>query len=177
MPDALVIPAAWMLALAFAWAAVAKVIESGAWRTALEGYALPGPLAALARPAVPVAEAAVVALIVFVSLTAGAALALVLLASFSAVVVRASAQRGSRLPCGCFGSSKTRDVKVILGRNAVLALLAAAPLLGDREEALTGALGMPEGGELLPFALALAGIALGIWSIIAAASMFRKGHP
>jgi uncharacterized membrane protein YphA (DoxX/SURF4 family) len=122
--------AAAVLAVVFAWAAVAKLRRRTATERSFRDLSLPAP-AVLAR-LVPAAELAVA-----IGLVAGPAVAswaaLVLLLAFSVVVVRAVA-RGDAVPCACFGSSAGGDAvsTADLLRNAgfgALALVAtyAAP--------------------------------------------------
>jgi hypothetical protein len=118
--------AAELLALVFAWAAIAKALRFRRWRGQIRGYRLPaaGSLAV----AVPLAEAAVPGLVVGGFPIAAGALALGLLAGFSATILRARRLHGDRLPCGCFGGDGRRDYRLLLARNLVLGAVAAAAL-------------------------------------------------
>ena len=145
----------WVLAAIFGWAAAAKVLRREAWIGALRAYGL----GALERPAaigVPVAEASVFALVVAGVPRAGALWSLALVVAFSAAVLRARARVGDRLPCGCFGRTARRGVRLVLFRNAAVAglavLVAAAP--GSSEF-----LRWPSGSEILP-AVLVAGAAV-----------------
>jgi hypothetical protein len=115
---------AWVLAAVFGWAAAAKVLRREAWVGALPAYGL-GPLERPAAVAVPVLEAAVAALVVAGLAPTAGIVALVLTAAFSVAIVRARARVGDRLPCGCFGRTGRREVRLVLFRNAALAGLAA----------------------------------------------------
>jgi methylamine utilization protein MauE len=149
--------AAWALAGVFGWAALTKIMRPDEWRGSLSAYGL-GPLERPAAIAVPLAEAGVVALIVGGAPRAAGLVALGLLAVFSAAVVRASARVGPRVPCGCFGRSARREVRLILFRNAGLAavavLVAAVP---GRSPGFR----WPEPAEALPAILVIAGAILG----------------
>jgi methylamine utilization protein MauE len=169
MADLVTRLAAACLAVTFAWAAAYKILRFAKWRSALEPYELPGPVRAIALVGVPLAELAVTALIVAGSVSAGAAFSLSLLASFSAALLRARKLRGDRLPCGCLGESKERDYRVLLLRNALLALAASLILLLN-----TGSAAQVPPGELLPAALALAGIMLIGWMTVQAGTALRK---
>ena len=118
--------AAAVLALVFVRAGVAKINRQAATATAFEAMSLPAPRA-LAR-AVPVLELAL-AVVLVASPRAGGVLALVLIAVFSAVLVRAV---GTDTGCGCFGAAHTHPVsRVDLLRNAVLAGLAFVAVLAS----------------------------------------------
>jgi hypothetical protein len=115
---------AWVLGAVFGWAAAAKVLRREAWVGALAAYGL-GPLERPAALAVPVLEAAVAGLVVAGLAPTAGIVALVLTAAFSVAIVRARARVGDSLPCGCFGRTGRRDVRLVLFRNAALAGLAA----------------------------------------------------
>jgi hypothetical protein len=111
---------------------------------------------------VPVAELAVVATVVVGAPALTSALALGLVASFSAAVVRARVRGGGdAVPCGCFGGSRARDYRLLLARNAALAGLAAIGL-GARAPVVAWWPGTPAADALVPFALATsaAGVAV-----------------
>lgn len=156
MLEALMSVAAVALALAFAWAAVIKIARFSAWREALGGYGLPPPVESAASGAVPAAELAVAGTLLFGSARVGAALTIFLLSAFSLAVLRARMLEGDQVPCGCFGDTKARDYRVMITRNVLLGVLAAAVLL-------LGARGGPAtwpaaGAEILPGALAFIGV-------------------
>ncbi|MFN2390030.1 MAG: MauE/DoxX family redox-associated membrane protein [Actinomycetota bacterium] len=161
----------WLLAAAFGWAAASKVANLAGWRAGLEPYGLPRSFAGVTLVGVPLAEAGVVVLTVLGRHRAAAALALALLASFSLALLRARSRIGARLPCGCFGRSKTRPFSVLVARNALLSVLAAATLL------LAGAheveIGPPTGSALLPALLGATGLAVGTWMVVRAGSALR----
>jgi hypothetical protein len=121
---------AWVLASVFGWAAAAKLLRREAWVGALGAYGL-GPLERPAAVLVPILEAGVVGLVVAGLPRAAGLLSLLLLAAFSVAVIRARGRVGDRLPCGCFGRTARRDVRLVLFRNVLLAglagLVAAAP--------------------------------------------------
>jgi uncharacterized membrane protein YphA (DoxX/SURF4 family) len=177
MSEAVVRTISLLLASVFAWAAVAKVVRFGAWRSVLAGYRLPAgterPIAVL----VPLVEVAVAALLLIGETRAGAALSVMLLSSFSLALVRARALQGDRLPCGCFGATKERDYKLLLLRNGVLALLPAALLLGGRDVVPTSGVGWPSMSDALPTLLTLAGLVAALWIAREVASSFKKGRP
>ncbi len=142
----------------FTWAAGAKVLRFRAWREALAAYGFQGGAERIAASGVPAAESAAALALALASIKVGAALSLVLLAGFSLAVLRARARRGNRLPCGCFGRTKSRDYRLMLGRNAVLVIVAAVVLLSRETEGLLSGMEVPAVDELLPATLAATGI-------------------
>jgi hypothetical protein len=166
--------AAVLLAAVFGWAFLAKVLGPGAWQRALEVYGLPAPVVAPALVAVPAAEAAVTILLLAGSISVGAGLALVLLSAFSIAVMRARRSLCDRLPCGCFGGDKLRDARLMLARNAALAVLAGVALLEGRAPAFSP----PAAGEALPALLAVVGAVLTVWMVRRAVQLLgRAGRP
>lgn len=163
----LVVPS--LLALAFAWAAIAKVTRFAAWRAALAGYRLPKPAEASARFLVPVVE--VVAAVLLVGggdvTKAGAALSVALLAAFSLAVLRARRLGDDRLPCGCFGGAGKRDYRLMLVRNSFLGVVAAAVLLVP--DVAGYELRPPEASQAVPAVLVALGIALIGWVVVSVA--------
>ena len=116
--------AAGLLALVFVRAGVAKINRPTETATAFEAMTLPAPRA-LAR-ALPFVELAL-AVALIASPRIGGALALALIAAFSAVLARSV---GTETGCGCFGSAHARPVsRVDLARNAVLAGLAIVAIV------------------------------------------------
>lgn len=163
--------AAVLLALAFAWSALGKTLSWPAWRTALAGYGL-GPAERSVAVLAPVGEAA----IVFSLLTAaklGAALALALLAAFCLAILRARSVKGDRLPCGCFGGTRSRDFRLMLIRNWALMLLCATVLVSDLKGSVVAG-DLPDDFETLPAILVLAGTGLGAWMLKHARVLFDK---
>jgi hypothetical protein len=155
----------FLLGLAFFWAAIAKASRPSAWRSALVGYRLPGPLVTPALVLVPVAEivAGVLLSAGGVASKAGAALSVALLASFSLAVLRARRLGGDRLPCGCFGGTGTRDFRLMLVRNAALGAVAASILLVPALARYE--LEAPDGTQLLPVLLVALGAVLIAWLV------------
>jgi Methylamine utilisation protein MauE len=165
---------ALLLAGAFGWAAAAKAFRPAAWRGAVAAHHLSGPMSRAAVVAVPLAEAAVVALVLAASILVAAVAALALLLAFSAALVRLRPRVGEMVPCGCFGSSRTRSVRVLLLRNLALGLIAAAALAGpDRLDGLRP----PTSAELLPAALAAAGAVLSAVMVRRGVALLRESRP
>jgi hypothetical protein len=153
--------ASYVLALTFAWAAVAKAVHPAAWSRSLSGYGFSGPLARAIAVGVPIVELGVATLLVAGARAIGAALALALLATFSFAIVRATRERGSRLPCGCFGDTKERDFRLMLLRNALLAALGAVILVGQRYRPAL----LQSSVDGVPFVLTIAGAAVICWTL------------
>jgi hypothetical protein len=165
-----------MLIAAFAWSAIAKAVRASAWRRALVGVDLPRPLAAPALVAVPLAEAVVVGLGLLGLASAAAWLALALLLAFSLAVVRTRLRTGESVPCGCFGARSARDWRLVLGRNALLAAVAAWVLAQG-----TGATArwqdlIPRGGQMIPAALAIGGVVAAAWVLLQVGAASRAGR-
>ena len=163
-----------LLAVAFVWAAVAKASRPSAWRVALGGYRLPGPLLVPALVGVPAAEILAGFLLAAggVATRAGAALCVGLLAAFSLAVLRARRLQGDRLPCGCFGGNGSRDYRLMLVRNAFLGGVAAAvllvPRLADYE------LEAPSSSQVVPALLVVVGVALIAWLAVSVTRGFGR---
>src|SRR5919106_257199 len=159
--------AASVLALVFGLAAASKVARWGNWRRAVATYRIPAPLATAI--VVPVGEASVPAAILAGAPAAGAALALFLLLAFTVAALRAARSVGDRLPCGCFGGSRSRSVRFILARNIGLAILAATA-------AGAGPSPVPSfgPGDALPALLAAIGVALTGALVVRASRLIRR---
>jgi len=166
-----------LLVVVLGWAAVAKVADRRAWKTALEDYGLGRASRTAAYVGVPVAEAAIVVVMLLFSTRAAGALTIALLASFSLALLRAKEIKGARLPCGCFGKATERDYRLMLLRNAGLGALATVVLLSGPEEGLLVEAGIPDGSELGPAALALVGVLIAWWTVKQTTSAWRKKEP
>jgi methylamine utilization protein MauE len=166
--------AAAALALAFGSGAVAKIAGRRRWARALASYRL-GPLEGAALVGVPVVELALAALpfLGLVSTAGGASLAV--LSVFSAAIVVGRVRIGRRMDCGCFGSTRTRDYRVLLARNAALAVPAVVAWRQGGDAWIGGALAAPSGSDLLPAALVAIGVALAMWVSIRAVVSVRRG--
>jgi hypothetical protein len=165
---------AFVLAVVFAWAGLAKIIAPRRWRRDLDAYRLSRPFRGGGWLVLPWLELLVTAatLTGYAKLSAG--LALILLATFSATILRARILGGSdRLACGCFGGHTTRDYRVLLLRNAALAALAVYVLAAPPEPEGLRVLGPVQ--PLVPLALtALAVVAAG-WILWQVRARFRNG--
>jgi hypothetical protein len=161
---------AWVLASVFGWAATAKLLRRDAWVEALRAYGL-GPVERPAAVLVPILEAGVVGLVAGGFPRAAGVVSLLLLAAFSAAVVRARGRIGDRVPCGCFGRTARRDIRLVLFRNAALAglaaLVAAAP-------GRVPAFAWPGRTEVLPTVLAAAAVVLAVAMLREVARMAER---
>jgi uncharacterized membrane protein YphA (DoxX/SURF4 family) len=174
MLDGVVRVAAGLLALLFAWSAAAKVIRFGSWRSELGGYALPRPLRRVALGGVPVLEAAVVALVLVGELPPAGALCIASVSAFSLAILRRRSVEGDRFPCACFGRSTTRDYRVMLSRNLLVAVMGAVVMLGGSGVSVFDGLRAPGPGELLPAVLVVAGVTLITWMVVQASTSLRR---
>jgi hypothetical protein len=165
-----------VLSVVFAWSASAKLLRYQEWRIALAGYRLPVPVERAARAGVPIVELLVPLLFIAGNVAAGAALVMALVGAFSLAVLRARSLEGDRLPCGCFGRGKARDYRVMLLRNSVLGTLAAALLVAGRDVRLFEGVGAPDGSEVIPITLSVAGLVAAGWAVWMASCSFRKGQ-
>ena len=161
-----------VLAVTFLWSASYKFARPAAWREALDVYGLGGTPAGVVWIFVPLAEAGVVALLIGGRAAPGGALALGLLASFCAGLLRARSREGDRLPCGCFGGRERRDYRLLLVRNVAL-LVPAVWLMTMGPGRNPGA---PPPEEAIPAALVVVGlIAIGWIATQAFGAMRQRG--
>lgn len=164
-----------VVAVVFGAAAIAKLSRPARWRRSLASYRLPPRVERTAAIGVPVTEG-VLAVMPFLGLASSAGLAaLSALAVFSVAVVAARVRVGRRLDCGCFGASQLRDYRWLLARNVVLGVVAAVAWRRGVDESVVAGLGLPTGGELLPAALAVLGVALAAWAGLEAVAARRRG--
>lgn len=128
--DLMMALAATVLLLVFLVASLRKLRDPPATVKTLRGFGLTPSMAALLGPALPWAELAVVLLMLMPgAAVAGAGLALVLLAVFTAAILGALL-RGKRPNCNCFGHASDKPIGWnTAARNAMLLALAASLLL------------------------------------------------
>ena len=162
MTDSLTVISGTALVIAFAWAAFSKVASYERWRGALRGYGLPGGFERVAGPGTPALEIVAVLLVLTGPLEVAGAVMLALLASFCLVILSARASKGDRLPCGCFGGTTERDYRLMLIRNAALAVPAGVLVLSG-ESGLIDRLRSVEGSDVLPLGLVLLAGGLIVW--------------
>jgi hypothetical protein len=166
--------AAAVLSIAFGSAAVVKIAGRRRWARALASYRL-GPLEGAALVGVPLVELAL-ATLPFLGLVSTAGLAsLAVLWVFSAAIVVGRVRVGRRLDCGCFGASRARDYRLLLARNAALAVVAVVAWREGRDAWIGGSLAAPSGSDLLPATLVALGLALAIWVSVRAVITVRRG--
>jgi hypothetical protein len=125
------------VALAFAWAGLAKIGAPESWRKDLTAYRLGRPFRGLGWLVLPWLELLVPLGPITGHARLSAGLALVLLATFSGTILRARTLGGSnQLACGCFGGHATRDYRLLLLRNAALAAPAAYVVVAGSPQGL-----------------------------------------
>jgi hypothetical protein len=127
----LVVACRVLIGATFLAAAAGKLRSPGTFAADLSGMAVvPARYVAAVAAATVTAEAAVGPLVLWPRTTRfGAALAMVLLAAFVAVIASVL-RRGAAVSCPCFGSSRSRLGPRHLVRNAVLLAAAAVALAG-----------------------------------------------
>jgi hypothetical protein len=162
MTDSFTFVSAAVVAGAFGWAALSKLVSYERWRRALAGYKLPEALERVARLGTPALEAVVLAVVLSGPLPLAGALTLLMLAGFCLVVLRARAIRGNKLPCGCFGGADERDYRLMLVRNAILAIPAGVLALSG-DAGLIDRLASIEGADYVPLGLVLGAAVLVAW--------------
>ena len=165
-----------VLAVTFGWAATSKLVGGRRWRTTLTAHRLIAGIARVAFRGVPALELVVPILALAGYQRAAAAWALVLLAGFTAEVVRVRVAVGADVPCGCFGRRGERGTGSQLARNGGLAAVALVGLFGASNEPIMRWPGAPGTGEVLPMVLATAGIAVAVFAAWQAAVWLGKGR-
>jgi Methylamine utilisation protein MauE len=165
--------AAAALGAAFGWSAGAKIARPASWRRVLGAHELQRWVQRASLIGVPVAEVAIVGLVVMGMHRTAGVVALVILAAFSAAILRARRRFGDVVTCGCFGTSVARDYRILLLRNALLAGGAAIAAFGGVDAPRISVPGLPSAGDALPAALAVTGIAVAAWMLASSLRSFR----
>jgi hypothetical protein len=165
-----------LVAGAFAWSGVAKIASPRRWRRALEGRALPPRVAHVASRAVPMVELVVPMLALLGLRRASAAVALVLLAVFSADIVRVRLMVGAEAPCGCFGGRRTVPAWRQLARNATLAILAGFTIAAAPDAPALRWPGAPGSDDLVPAVLATVGVVVAVFAAWRATWWLTRGR-
>jgi uncharacterized membrane protein YphA (DoxX/SURF4 family) len=115
------------LAVLFAWAGAAKLVDAAGTRTTMAALGVPAPR--VVALALPVIELAVAAALV-VEPAVGAVAAIATLAAFTVFLV-GRIRAGVTVPCRCFGAASTAPVGwATVARNGALAAVAVAVLAG-----------------------------------------------
>jgi hypothetical protein len=165
--------AAAVLGAVFGWSAGAKIARPASWRRVLAAYGLPPWLQRTSVIGVPLAEVAMVGLVVVeMHRTAGIA-ALAILVALSAAILQARRRFGNVVACGCFGTSVSRDYRTLLLRNALLAGGASIAVLGGVDAPRISVPGLPTAGDALPAAFAVAGIVVAAWMLASSLRSLR----
>jgi hypothetical protein len=167
--------AAAALALTLGAAAVAKLARGAAWRRTLGSYGLGPGTTRLAAFGVPAVELGIACLALAGLGSSAGLLSIVALAGFSGAIVLGRIRSGRRLECGCFGGSGTRDYRLLLARNLALVGVAWVAWRAGEDAPLVRSLGETAGGDVLPVALVVLGLALAAWvGAVAFASASRR---
>jgi hypothetical protein len=151
------------LALTFGAAAIAKIAHRRTWRRALATYRPPPGIVGPVAIGVPVVEIAIATMPVLGLASTAGLVALWVLLAFSAAIIFGRLRVGRRLGCGCFGSSATRDYRLLLVRNLALAAVAIVAWRASDDTPALRSLGSPGGSELVPVVLVVLGLALATW--------------
>lgn len=167
--------AAAVLAVAFGVAGLSKVARRRAWRRALTSYELPASVERAGAVGVPIVELGVPILVVLGFASTAGFVSLLLLVAFSVVIVLGRLRLGTRLDCGCFGSVAARDYRALLGRNVALAVAASVAWRLGVDESVAGLPAAPQGADLIPAVLVVAGLGLAIWVGAQAMAIVRRG--
>jgi Methylamine utilisation protein MauE len=172
--DVLVAPlAAAVLGAAFGWSAGAKIARPASWRRVLAVDGLPPWVQRTSVIGVPVAEVAIVGLVMVGMHRTAGIVALAILAVFSAAILQARRRFGNVVACGCFGTSIARDYRILLLRNVLLAGGASIAALGDVDAPRINVPGLPTVGDALPAALAVTGIVVAAWMLASSLRSLR----
>ena len=167
--------AATTLAIAFGWAAVSKVVRSRRWRRSLQSYGLGGRFERTVAVGVPLVELGIGGLLFLGLPSTAGVLSLGVLAAFSVGIVTARIRNGPRLDCGCFGSARVRDYRLLLARNGVLATVALVAWRRGTDTWIGADVVAPSGGELVPAALVALGLVLATLVVAATVRTVRRG--
>ena len=162
------------LALTFGAAAIAKIAHRRTWRRALATYRLPPGIVGPVAIGVPVLELTIAVMPVLGFSSTAGFVALSALVAFSAAVVVGRLRVGRRLGCGCFGSSATRDYRLLLIRNLALAGVAIVAWRAGDDAVVVRSLESPAGSDLVPLVLVVVGLALATWVGTAVAASGRR---
>jgi thiol-disulfide isomerase/thioredoxin len=164
--DSILFACRLLLIWIFATAALAKLSNRFAFRTALAGFGVPGALVSAIGALVPAAELAVAAALVPRETARGGAVgSLALLALFTAAIAVALG-RGVQVECNCFGAVEmlSHGFSGLLRNSLLLAVAAVLAALGGGNAGPT--VGRPMG--------VLASLAGGLLLVIAGAVLFRR---
>jgi hypothetical protein len=167
--------AAAIVTLAFGAAGASKLLRPRVWRRALASYRLPAPIERVTAAGVPLLELGIAVLPLLGRASTAGLLTLVALSAFSAAVVVARVRVGRRIDCGCFGTAATRDYRVLLARNAGLAVVASIAWLDGIDAPLGGVPAWPSSRDALPAALVVVGVGLVLWVGVQALLTIRRG--
>lgn len=113
------------LAAVFAWSSLTKILRPERWTADVRRYRLPQAMKRIVVLVVPWVELAIAAALLAGWTNFGGTLAFLVLAAFSLAIIRLHRILATKaVPCGCLGSTSSRDYRLLLARNALLALAA-----------------------------------------------------
>jgi hypothetical protein len=167
--------AATTLAIAFGWAAVSKVVRSRRWRRSLQPYGFGGGSERTVAVGVPLVELGIGVLPLLGLPSTAGVLSLGVLGVFSVGIVAARIRNGPRLDCGCFGTVRVRDYRLLLARNGALAIVALVAWRRGTDTWIGADVVVPSGGELVPAALVALGLVLATLVVVATVRTVRRG--
>jgi hypothetical protein len=111
------------LAAVFAWSGLAKVVRPERWTADVRRYRLPQSMKRIVVLIVPWIELTIAVALLAGWSRFGGTLAFLLLAAFSLAIIRLHRILATKaVPCGCLGGTSSRDYRLLLARNALLAL-------------------------------------------------------
>jgi uncharacterized membrane protein YphA (DoxX/SURF4 family)/peroxiredoxin len=166
--DTILVTAQLVLAAVFATAGIAKLLDLPGSRKAVAEFGVPAGIANPIGTALPIAEIATAAALLFnPSARWGALAALALLLTFVAGIANAM-RRGKAPDCNCFGQVHSAPAgRGTLIRNAVLAAVALVVLVRGPAPAIDGWFGDRSAAELVA-------IGLGVALVLAGAYFWRR---
>jgi hypothetical protein len=159
------------LATVFAWSGLSKILRPERWTADVRRYRLPQSLKRMVVLIVPWIELTIAVALVAGWTWFGGTVALVMLGAFSFAIVRLHRILETKaVPCGCLGGTSSRDYRLLLLRNALLALgafvlVVAAP--SDSNDGYPAA-----SGTAVFLAAVLLVAAASAWSIFYAARVY-----
>ncbi len=148
-----------VLASAFAWASLSKIVARRRWRRALTAHRLPSTVGRVAIWVVPLMEIAVPVLVLAGYPRAAGAWSAALLSVFSLELVRVRRRAGDRVPCGCFGGRETVGLQAALLRNAAMGALALFVSASATDGPAVAWPTSPSRGDVLPMLLSFGAVA------------------
>jgi uncharacterized membrane protein YphA (DoxX/SURF4 family) len=111
------------LATVFAWSGLTKIARPERWTADVRRYRLPQSMKRIVVLVVPWIELTIAVALLAGRSRFGGTLAFLLLIAFSLAILRLHRILQTKaVPCGCLGGTSTRDYRLLLIRNGLLAL-------------------------------------------------------